>query len=252
MQLEYGVAPLKYTDGIPTHLAGEWPGKLSCRFHSYRKVIRALDHGIIYNQNEPTFIPKRKILDPGPSPEYVFRPSCKLVSMDIYDRTVKPKGLKYIDFKTEPRKLLLQKKHYFPYKIQMDKDEKERLNTLPNSKIIRMETKMLMEENGYTQKNYDLTFNRDLNNIRFIRNELGKLSLIAEDPYKTARQIRDDKMKEKLNQIKNLKQDIRYVEKLNNWDTNMKAHFKIKSTALPSINNNVNINDTSNNNENQK
>jgi hypothetical protein len=134
----------------------------------------------------------------------------------------------------------------------MDKDEKERLNTLPNSKIIRMETKMLMEENGYTQKNYDLTFNRDLNNIRFIRNELGKLSLIAEDPYKTARQIRDDKMKEKLNQIKNLKQDIRYVEKLNNWDTNMKAHFKIKSTALPSINNNVNINDTSDNNENQK
>ena len=252
MQLEYGVAPLKYTDGIPTHLAGEWPGKLPCRFHSYRKIIRAIDHGIIYNQNEPTSIPKRKILDPGPSPEYVFRPSCKLVSMDIYDRTVKPKGLKYIDFKTEPRKLLLQKKHYFPYKIQMDKDEKERLNTLPNSKIIRMETKMLMEENGYTQKNYDLTFNRDLNNIRFIRNELGKLSLIAEDPYKTARQIRDDKMKEKLNQIKNLKQDIRYVEKLNNWDTNMKAHFKIKSTALPSINNNVNINDTSDNNENQK
>ena len=31
------VAELKYTDGIPTHLAGEWPGKLPCRFHSYRK-----------------------------------------------------------------------------------------------------------------------------------------------------------------------------------------------------------------------
>ena len=170
MQLEYGVAPLKYTDGIPTHLAGEWPGKLPCRFHSYRRIIRPHDHGIIYNQNEPTFIPKKKILDPGQSPEYVFRPSCKLVSSDIYDRTIKPKGLKYIDFKTEPRKLILQKKHYFPYKIQMDNDQKERMNTLPNSKIIRMETKMLMEENGYAQKNYDLIFNKDLNNIQFIIN----------------------------------------------------------------------------------
>ena len=251
MQLEYGVAPLKYTDGIPTHLAGEWPGKLPCRFHSYRRIIRPHDHGIIYNQNEPTFIPKKKILDPGQSPEYVFRPSCKLVSSDIYDRTIKPKGLKYIDFKTEPRKLILQKKHYFPYKIQMDNDQKERMNTLPNSKIIRMETKMLMEENGYAQKKYDLIFNRDLNYIQFIRNELGKLSLIAEDPYKTARQIRDDKIRENLKKKINLKKDIRYVERLNTWDENMKTHFKVKSTALPIINNSINTNETNNNIENQ-
>ena len=48
MQYEYGVAPIAYTNGIPTYKAGEWEGKLSCKFHSYKRIIRPKDHGIIY------------------------------------------------------------------------------------------------------------------------------------------------------------------------------------------------------------
>ena len=35
MKFEYGKAPIKYTNGVPSHLAGEWPGITSCKFHSY-------------------------------------------------------------------------------------------------------------------------------------------------------------------------------------------------------------------------
>ena len=114
MQYEYGVAPLNYTNGIPTHKAGEWPGKLSCKFHSYKRVIRPLDHGIIYNQFEPTFVPKKKLLGPGPSPEYVFKPSFRLLKYDFsLEHKEKPKGLKYINFKTEPKKYISEKKTLF-------------------------------------------------------------------------------------------------------------------------------------------
>lgn len=247
MQYEYGVAPITYTNGIPTYKAGEWEGKLSCKFHSYKRIIRPKDHGIIYNQFEPTFVPKRKLLGPGNSPEFVFRPSCKMVSGD-FERIVKPKGLKYINFKTEPRKLLVQKKHIFPYKIQMEKDNNERLNTLPNSKIIRNEVKMLMEENGYHQKDYFTIYNKDLNNLNFIRNQLNKLSLIADDPYKTARQIKEEKISNRLIKRNNLNNDIQYVEKLNTWDNNLKSHMKSSSTALPNISNRDNKIETENEN----
>ncbi len=38
MKFEYGKAPIKYTNGVPSHLAGEWPGITSCKFHSYKRV----------------------------------------------------------------------------------------------------------------------------------------------------------------------------------------------------------------------
>lgn len=55
MQIEYGQAPLTYIDGVPTHKAGEWPGIKSCKFHSYKRVIRPVSQGIIFNgiNNKP-------------------------------------------------------------------------------------------------------------------------------------------------------------------------------------------------------
>ena len=47
MQFVYGKAPLNYIDNIPAHKAGEWPGIKSCRFHSYKRVIRPVNCGII-------------------------------------------------------------------------------------------------------------------------------------------------------------------------------------------------------------
>ena len=54
MHFEYGNAPLSYIDGVPAHKAGEWPGLKSCKFHSYKRVIRPSCQGIIFNGKSPT------------------------------------------------------------------------------------------------------------------------------------------------------------------------------------------------------
>lgn len=49
MQVQYGQAPINYIEGVPSHKAGEWPGIKSCKFHSYKRVIRPVSQGIIFN-----------------------------------------------------------------------------------------------------------------------------------------------------------------------------------------------------------
>ena len=98
MQFIYGKAPINYIDNIPAHKAGEWPGIKSCKFHSYKRVIRPVDCGVIFNEKEPLPPPRRKLLGPkSPTPEYVFRPSCRMIPNPnkIIDRA---EGLKYIFF----------------------------------------------------------------------------------------------------------------------------------------------------------
>ena len=57
MQLHYGKAPINYIDGVPAHLAGEWPGLKSSKFHSYRKIIYPISQGVIFNEKEPPLLP---------------------------------------------------------------------------------------------------------------------------------------------------------------------------------------------------
>jgi hypothetical protein len=49
MIFEFSKAPMHYVDGSPAFKAGEWPGKLSCKFGPTRKVIRPKTEGIIFN-----------------------------------------------------------------------------------------------------------------------------------------------------------------------------------------------------------
>lgn len=56
MHFEYGNAPLSYIDGVPAHKAGEWPGLKSCKFHSYKRVIRPSCQGIIFNGKSHTLM----------------------------------------------------------------------------------------------------------------------------------------------------------------------------------------------------
>ena len=49
MIFEFSKAPMHYVDGIAAFKAGEWPGKLSCKFGPTRKVIRPKTEGIIFN-----------------------------------------------------------------------------------------------------------------------------------------------------------------------------------------------------------
>ena len=235
MQYEYGVAPITYTNGIPTYKGGEWEGKLSCKFHSYKRVIRPKDHGIIYNQFEAPLIPKRKILNPGHSPEFIFRPSCKMVNSE-FSHDIKPKGLKYINFQTEPRKLMDEKRHFFPYKKQMENDYFEKIKKLPNSKIIRNETKLLMEENGYHKKNYFTFYNKDLKNIDFSRDHFGKLTWIENEPYQTLREKKNESFRDCVSQGNNGR-NLSRNQRINSWDVNIQNFHKANLT-LPNLNKN--------------
>ncbi len=48
MIFEYKQAPMVYVDNIPAYKAGEWPGKLSCKFGPTRRVIRPITQGIVF------------------------------------------------------------------------------------------------------------------------------------------------------------------------------------------------------------
>ena len=236
MQLEYGKAPLSYTNGIPTYKAGEWEGILPCKFHSYKRVIRPLDQGIIVNNN-PVFYPKKKVLIPSNSPEFIFKPSFKVTNIE-FNHEEKPKGIKHIYFKTEPRKFMVEKKHYFPYKEQKKLYEKERDKSMTNDNYVKKEMKLLIVENGFAKTKYKNFSNRKFNGFAFLKEQLDNVNMNDNDfePNKTMTQIRNERIKNRLIKKKNLLFDISYVENLDIWEKGKIGNLK-KNSTLPIINN---------------
>ena len=252
MKFEYGQAPIKYTNGVPSHLAGEWPGKTSCKFHSYKRVIRPVNSGIIFNENEPPALPNRKLLGPkGPTPEYVFKPSCKMVQ-PIGDRKDRPQGIKYIPFPTKAPILRKERKHNFPYKEEMDRIEVEKIQNMTNSNTVGREFKV-MSLIGFAKKPYEgipfvvkpgNRFNRMLlNNLRMDDNNEDKKNM-------SKKQIRMLERKIKNEERKKLGDDIKYVENLNDWD---KKHInRPLSQPVPQLDNADNIQENNQENSNQQ
>ena len=176
MQFVYGKAPLKYIDDVPAHKAGEWPGIKSCRFHSYKRVIRPMNNGIIYNENEPILPPKRKLLGPTePTPEYVFRPCCKMVNQpnNHYD---KPEGLRYIPFPSRGYIGRPEKRHEFPYKREFDRIENDKNRKMTNADIVRNEFK-LISTLGFAKQPYKNLTNQQLLAYNFTKDEFGALKM---------------------------------------------------------------------------
>ena len=176
MQFEYGKAPLKYIDDIPAHKAGEWPGIKPCRFHSYKRVIRPVNCGIIFNENEPILPPKRKLLGPtGPTPEYIFRPCCKMVQPpnNHYDR---PEGLRYIPFPSRGYIPRPEKKHEFPYKRELDREEMEKSKRMTNANIVKNEFK-LFSHLGFSKQPYKNLTNQQLLSYNFTKDQFGALQM---------------------------------------------------------------------------
>ena len=239
MQLQYGNAPITYTNGIPTYKAGEWEGILPCKFHSYKRVIRPLDQGIIFNKNQ-TFYPRQKVLMPLHSPEYVYKPSFKLTKNEFL-HDIKPKGIKYIKFETEPRKFMVEKKHYFPYKEELKKNEIEKNKLMNNDKFIKKEMKMLIVENGFSKKKYENFNNKHFIRFGFIKDQLDNIIYNDDlETEKTLKQIKEERIKNKLIQNNNLKRDISYVENLDNWEKNKIVNLKkslSQNNVLPNQNN---------------
>ncbi len=176
MQFVFGKAPLNYIDGVPAHKAGEWPGIKSCRFHSYKRVIRPVNCGIIFNENEPLLPPRRKLLGPTqPTPEYVFRPSCKMVPQpnNHYDR---PEGLRYIPFPTKDSVPRPEKRHEFPYKRELDRIEVEKNKKMTNANWVRNEFKLLSTI-GFMKQPYKTLTNQQLLQYDFTKDQFGVLKM---------------------------------------------------------------------------
>ena len=220
MKFEYGKAPIKYTNGVPSHLAGEWPGITSCKFHSYKRVIYPVNSGIIFNEKEPPIPPTRKLLGPKePTPEYIFKPSCKMVKQ-IEDRKDRPEGIRYIPCPSKtpiPRK---ERRHNFPYKEEMDKIEVEKIQNMTNTNTVRKEFK-LMSLIGFAKKPYEglpyviqpgNKFNRTLlNTLKMDDNNEDKKNMTKKQLLMLEKQIKKEKRK-------TLQNDIKYVQDLNAWD----------------------------------
>ena len=176
MQFIYGKAPINYIDNIPAHKAGEWPGIKSCKFHSYKRVIRPVDCGVIFNEKEPLPPPRRKLLGPKtPTPEYVFRPSCRMIPNPIknIDRA---EGLKYIPFEAKEIKDRPEKRHEFPYRRDMDLREQEKNRRMNSLDIFRTEFKV-MSNIGFSKQQFKNMTNQQLLDYNFTRDQFGALKM---------------------------------------------------------------------------
>ena len=176
MEFIYGTAPIKYINDIPAHKAGEWPGIKSCKFHSYKRVIRPVDCGVIFNEKEPLPPPRRKLLGPkNPTPEYIFKPSCRMIPNPnrIIERE---EGLKYIPFPSKEPIPRPEKRHEFPYRRDLDRRENERKNRMNSLDIFRQEFKV-MSNIGFSKQQFKNMTNQQLLEYDFTRDRFGALKM---------------------------------------------------------------------------
>ena len=256
MKFEYGKAPIKYTNGVPSHLAGEWPGITSCKFHSYKRVIHPVNSGIIFNEKEPLAPPTRKLLGPkGPTPEYIFKPSCKMVK-PLTSHKDRQEGIKYIPFPSKEPELRKERKHNFEYKEEQDRIEFEKAKNMNNNNIVKKEFK-LMGLIGFSKKPYKgipfairpgNAFNRRLLNNLEMNDDDNDLE-IKNSKELTKKQIRIIKKKKKEEEKKDYENMIKYMKNLDEWD---KKHiYKPQDKPqIPPENNEVN-NEVENVNKNE-
>ena len=244
MKFEYGKAPIKYTNGVPSHLAGEWPGITSCKFHSYKRVIHPVNCGIIFNEKEPLAPCTRKLLGPkGPTPEYIFKPSCKMVK-PLTSHKDRPEGIRYIPCPSknpEPRR---ERKHNFEYKEEKDRIEFEKAKNMNNDNIVKKEFN-LMELIGFAKKPYEgipftiqpgNAFNRRLLNNIIMDDE----SEMKNNKEMTKKQIRIYQKKKKEEEKKDYENMIRYMKNLDEWDKKYIYKPQSQPQSPPDNTNNVN------------
>ena len=176
MQFIYGTAPIKYINDIPAHKAGEWPGIKPCKFHSYKRVIRPVDCGVIFNEKEPLPPPRRKLLGPkNPTPEYIFKPSCRMIPNPnrIIERE---EGLRYIPFPSKEPIPRPEKRHEFPYRRDLDRRENEKKNRMNSLDIFRQEFKVISNI-GFSKQQFKNMTNQQLLEYDFTRDRFGALKM---------------------------------------------------------------------------
>ena len=209
MEFTYGKAPVYCINGVPAYKAGEWPGIKSNRFENTRRIIQPKNCGIIFNENEPLPPPRRKILHPGPSPEYVFRPCCKMVDTSQFCLPPKMSSLKVREQVFTQNKLDYEKRHNFPYLIDKENKKNEQEKNMNISNYIKNELK-LATLIGFKSKKFDNVSNKDLLKLKYSRTG-GKLQLNFNEDIFDKNQVKRQNMN-----------DYNYVKNLNEWDAKYK------------------------------
>jgi hypothetical protein len=229
MEFTYLKAPNYYIDGVPGYKAGEWPGIKSCKFANTRRIIHPKDQGIIFNEHDSSLYSRKRLLGPGPSPEYVFRPSIKMVTAET-DRVPRISSIKPIKQQVTIAKMENEKRHKFEYLEEKKRTQFERERNLTMSNFVRNEMKLLIE-GGMGKKKYDNLGNRELFGLTFNKKGRNKLEIITKEEYG---------LLNKQQNVKDRKRDINYVNSLTEWDS--KTLSKFSKSNNNNNNNNGNAN----------
>ena len=162
-----GVAPVYKIDDIPAYKAGEWPGLKSNKFENTRKIIRAVERGIFFSENEPVIRPCHRTFTVKDSPEYVFRPCLKKVK-PIDSRTLHQLGEGI--YPTPPEIIGFKKRYYEFQKIEdYHLKKQEEHNKLLNENLIMNKNNNASNNNktGFTKEFYENISNNKLLGITF-------------------------------------------------------------------------------------
>ena len=168
----YGIAPVYKIDNIPAYKAGEWPGLKSNKFDNTRRIIRAVERGIFYSENEPIIKPRHKTYNQRYSQEYIFRPCIKKVK-PIDSRTLHQLGEGI--FPTPPEISTFIPKIYRFQKInEYHLKKQEEHNKLLNENLIINKNNNNINNNnknktGFTKEFYDNISNNKLLGITFTK-----------------------------------------------------------------------------------
>ena len=166
----YGVAPVYKVNNIPAYKAGEWPGIKSNKFDNTRRIIRAVERGIFFSENEPVIKPRHRSFNQRYSQEYIFRPCIKKVK-PIDSRTLHQLGEGI--FPTPPEINSFIPKIYRFQKIEeYHLKKQEEHNKLLNENLIMNKNNSSLNNNnktGFTKEFYDNISNNKLLGITFTK-----------------------------------------------------------------------------------
>ena len=222
-EYSYGTAPVYKIDNVPAYKAGEWPGIKSNKFENTRRIIRAVEKGIFFSENEPIKKPRHRVLIQPRSAEYVFRPCIKKVK-PIDTRTLHQMGEGL--FPAQPENNTFIPKIYRFQEIEnYHLKKQEEYNKLLNENLIMNKNgNSGGSKTGFTKEFYDNISNNKLLGITFTK-ELyytyknnNKQKKEVNEFIKSNRNVRkhfENKRALNLkNEQENLQRDVNYVNAL--------------------------------------
>ena len=218
-----GVAPVYKINNMPAYKAGEWPGIKSNKFENTRKIIRAVEKGIFFSENEPIIKPPHRAFSSKKTPEYTFRPCIKKVK-PIDSRTLHQLGEGLFPTPYEmnsftPRVYEFQKIENYHLKKQEDHNKLLNENLIMNKNNNNSNSKT-----GFTKEFYDNISNNKLLGITFnkelyynYKNKINKKKVVNEFIKSNSNIRKNMEVKKALNLMKereNLQKDVDYVNSL--------------------------------------